>query len=306
MHLKLRPYKTGKVLISIFVAGLAIPCLTAQRFILPDEIREASGVSIIKDTFFWINDSGNEAKMFATDQKGRLLQEFNMPFPNEDWEDLTVDEEGRFYIGDVGNNSNKRTEFQIYRWNRSEDTVDVYRYFYGAQREFPPPEGFRIYDAEAIVYTPDTIHIFSKSKMGNEDIAVYRYELLPDQGLQELWPIDTFDMGEWLVTGAAMHPTGKALALLSYRYLIPRFWFPSSEILLTIFYDYQGNDFFSGRVISRRIPSWFFASQYECIDWLDEKRLLIGSERTRFIRQKARVVKLKKSELKVLEIETGL
>lgn len=295
-----------KFLFTLFTIGLLMTGVFAQRFTLPDEIAEASGLSVISDTLYWINDSGNESQIFVTDKKGNLLEKFDLDFSNEDWEDLTVDEKRRFYIGDVGNNDNKRMEFQVYRCDRKENVVDTFRYFYGSQREFPPQRGFQIYDAEAIVYSRDTIHIFSKSKMGNKDIAVYRYELLPDQGLQELWPIDTFDMGEWLVTGAAIHPTGKVLALLSYRYLIPRFWFPSSEILLTIFYDYPGNDFFKGKVITRRIPSWFFASQYECIDWLDEKRLLIGSERTRFIRQKAKVVKLKKSELRVLEIETGL
>lgn len=274
----------------------------AQRFKLPKEIMEASGLAIVKDTLYWINDSGSPATVFATYGKGKLLNEFEIKATNVDWEDLTVDEEGRIYIADFGNNKNQRKEFQIYRWDKVENLVDTFRYFYGPQKEFPPAKGYKIYDAEGMVYTKDTIHVFSKSKMGNEDLNIYRYTMPLKDGLHELYPQDTFNMGEWLVTAAAIHPEKKVLALLSYRYLLPRFWFPSSEILLTIFYDYPENDFFKGKVITRRIPSWFFASQYECIDWLDNERLLIGSERTAFIRQKAKVVKLKSKELEILKL----
>ena len=263
---------------------------------------EASGLAIVKDTLYWVNDSGNTATVFATDRKGKLLEEFDIKANNIDWEDLTVDEAGRIYIADFGNNKNLRKEFQIYRWDKEENLVDTFRYFYGTQKDFPPSEGYKIYDAEGTVYTKDTIHIFSKSKMGSKDLNIYRYTMPLMEGMHELYPQDTFNIGEWLVTAAAIHPEKKILALLSYRYLVPRFWFPSSEILLTIFYDYPENDFFKGKVISRRIPSWFFASQYECIDWLENDSLLIGSERTAFIRQKAKVVKLKKKDIDLMRL----
>jgi hypothetical protein len=70
-------------------------------------IPESSGIvkSRRHPDVFWVhNDSGNPAVLFAVDRRGRVLRSFALAAPNLDWEDLAIDDQGRLYIGDVGNN----------------------------------------------------------------------------------------------------------------------------------------------------------------------------------------------------------
>lgn len=70
-------------------------------------LSEASG--IIKSRrhpgIFWVhNDSGNTATLFAIRRDGSIVREFPLAVPNLDWEDITIDDQGRLYLGDTGNN----------------------------------------------------------------------------------------------------------------------------------------------------------------------------------------------------------
>lgn len=81
-------------------------------------IREASG--LVKSPrhagVFWvINDSGNPPVLFAVARDGSLVREFAVKAPNLDWEDLTLDAEGRLYIADTGNNGLLLPRRVIYR-----------------------------------------------------------------------------------------------------------------------------------------------------------------------------------------------
>ncbi len=89
--------------------GLAAQAPTLEplgRFDLK-AIPESSGIvkSRSRPDVFWVhNDSGNPATLFAVDLRGRILNRFAIAVPNIDWEDLAIDDQGRLYIGDVGNN----------------------------------------------------------------------------------------------------------------------------------------------------------------------------------------------------------
>src|SRR5689334_8644757 len=74
------------------------------------EIPESSGVvrSRRHPGVFWVhNDSGNPASLFAVDRTGRILGKFAVGVPNLDWEDVAIDERGRLYVGDIGNNGGR-------------------------------------------------------------------------------------------------------------------------------------------------------------------------------------------------------
>ena len=86
------------------------------RYKLPSQLNEISGIEIINDTIFVaINDSGNEPILFLLNKEAKILKTVKINgAENNDWEDLAADEE-HIYIGDFGNNLNKRKELIIYK-----------------------------------------------------------------------------------------------------------------------------------------------------------------------------------------------
>lgn len=91
------------------ILGLAAQSPTLEllgRFDLR-AIPESSGIvkSRRRPDVFWVhNDSGNPATLFAVDRRGRIVNSFAIAVPNLDWEDVAIDDHGRLYIGDIGNN----------------------------------------------------------------------------------------------------------------------------------------------------------------------------------------------------------
>ena len=84
-----------------------------KRFKLPNELVEVSGLYIENsNSFWWHNDSGSRPQLFQTNAKGKLINTISFDnIKNTDWEDLTYDDQGNIYIGDFGNNRNKRKDF---------------------------------------------------------------------------------------------------------------------------------------------------------------------------------------------------
>src|SRR5689334_17403420 len=81
-------------------------------------IPEASG--IVKSRrfpgIFWVhNDSGNLPLLFAVRSDGRIVRQFRLAVPNIDWEDITIDDQGHLYLGDIGNNGGFLPVRVIYR-----------------------------------------------------------------------------------------------------------------------------------------------------------------------------------------------
>src|SRR5262245_60161114 len=71
-------------------------------------IPEGSG--IVKSRRFpdvyWVhNDSGNPPVLFALRPNGQIIQRFRIAALNIDWEDITADDDGHLYLGDIGNNN---------------------------------------------------------------------------------------------------------------------------------------------------------------------------------------------------------
>lgn len=277
-----------------------------QKNSLPGVLSEASGLAIVSDTAYWVNDSGNPAQIISTDLKGNQLEIFETSLTNIDWESLDSDEQGNLYIADVGNNANTRRVFTIYRWNRLEGHIDSTRFYYQNQSSFPPPStDDMIFDCEAVIVTQDTITLFSKNNMygKNRKVNLYRFPFIPDS-IQGIVPSDSADIGDWVVTGAAIHPGKEIVVLIAYRYSFGLMGiFPSSEMSVTFLYDYPGNHFFKGRIYTRRLPTWFYALQYEAVDWINESTFMVGSEKTFFTGPKIRKFKLTKKERKILGIE---
>lgn len=86
-------------------------------------IDESSGLAASarsEDYFFTHNDSGDAARFFAVDRRGRTLATFRVTgADNEDWEDMARgrDAAGRptLLLGDIGDNRRERTHLLIYQ-----------------------------------------------------------------------------------------------------------------------------------------------------------------------------------------------
>lgn len=236
---------------------------------LPPVISESSGMVVADSNSVWtMNDSGGGNAIFLVNLRGELLKTLLLNArQNHDWEDLTGDS-GHLYIGDFGNNSNRRHDLMIYKIPRevASDSdhflPQVISFTYADQNAFPPKPGNWNYDCEAFFHLGDSLYLFSKNN-SNPTTGFTKLYRLPDrEGTYRAQPVDSFCVHE-PVTGAAVSSDGKTVVLLTY-------------FSLWIFRDFPGRRFFSGSVFQFPIRG---LTQKEAICFSANRELLITDER---------------------------
>lgn len=89
-----------------------------------DFINEASGIAASRNHTGWFyvhNDSGNPSELFIIDSVGHLKVRITLEgIQNRDWEDIAIGPgpdslKSYIYIGDIGDNSESRSSYFIYR-----------------------------------------------------------------------------------------------------------------------------------------------------------------------------------------------
>jgi hypothetical protein len=139
---------------------------------LTENVNESSGLIFYNDTLFIShNDSGDKPILYFLNLKGAKIHQVQLEnASNVDWEEITKDEQGNIYVGDIGNNNNTRKDLVIYKI-ASQDLLKVNSviatkiYFkYPEQTTFPPAENELRYDAEAMVAFNDSLYIFTKCR----------------------------------------------------------------------------------------------------------------------------------------------
>lgn len=189
---------------------------------------EVSGLtpSRVNPNVYWVhNDSGDKARIYAIDLKGKLLETFKVKgAENIDWEDIGSgpgpDGKPALYIADTGNNERKRSELIIYRVR--EPKLDGEK-----NSETEPAEAFPFsfpdgnHDCEAILVDPANGQIYLVTKTLKEDCGVYRFPLplRPQQKVvvekvsgQKIKSAMQLRM----VTGGAVAPDGSRIVLRTY------------------------------------------------------------------------------------------
>lgn len=214
-----------------------------ERFILPDEIDETSGIIFFNDTF-WTHNDDTDNHLYSFDfEQDPLLDAHPMEgLQNKDWEEIQQDE-NYLYIGDIGNNYGNRTDLKIYKIEKASlfdgqpgIAVDSIMYNYEDQENFDPPGPLQTdFDAEAFIVTDADIYVFTKQWISRKT-AVYRFP--NETGTHEAQKVDEYNV-EGLVTGITYIEDLELAALTIYD-------FPEvSAPRILLMYDFLEHDFFS-------------------------------------------------------------
>lgn len=197
--------------------------------IIDKKLSEVSGITAGRRNpgIWWVhNDSGDEARLYALDQSGKLIATFSVPgAKNVDWEDLGSgpgrDGHPALYIADTGDNGRVRDELVVYRVpepavNKNEtsgstETAEAFPFIY--------PDGK--HDAEAIFVDQQSGRIYIVTKIRNGGCGVYRFPLPLEPGRQvTLERVRGRTVGEIeklpLVTGAATSPDNNRVVIRTY------------------------------------------------------------------------------------------
>lgn len=216
------------------VGALQLNAQNIESYGLPSSLDEISGLEIINDSLLvGLNDGGNSPKIYLLNFNGELLKKVEITnAKNKDWEDITTDGTN-IYIGDVGNNSNKRKYLRIYKvkikdlLNKREVKAEEIIFNYGEQKSFPPTNDSLLYDAEGITFYNDSIWIFSKNRAANNNGYSCIYKLSVTPGKYTVYKSDSVFIGTngWLTDGiTAVDVYDNHFYLLTYnRYFVKSF-----------------------------------------------------------------------------------
>lgn len=236
-------------------------------------IVESSGLSQsrrVPGRYWTHNDSGHDPVLYAMDAEGTSLAGpvWIEGARNVDWESIAIDHQGRIWIGDVGNNRNRRRDLTVYVVGEPGEELPerlpvqrTIRIRYPDQEAFPPEK--RNFDCEAIFVWNQKLYLLTKHR-SDTDTKLYRLDDTGGEEEQELVLIGhRSNVG--MVTGADLADDGRRLAVLTYSGV----W---------IFERPEGSDrFLEGRARHLPFPNWAYL-QVEGIAWMDTQRLLISNE----------------------------
>lgn len=171
---------------------------------LNDILRETSGLSFLQDKLYTFNDGGNPSAIYQIDsENGNINTIRKTNIINTDWEAIANDS-SFVYLGDFGNNSGTRKDLAIYKTQIKNDSILSFiskiEFEYEEQTDFNPKNIRHDFDAEAMIYWNEKIHLFSKEW---ESKATSHYIINPNSlEKQKIVKTESFDT-KFFVTDAA-------------------------------------------------------------------------------------------------------
>lgn len=183
------------------------------------QIRELSGiVPAKKEGEYWgHNGEGNDTAIYRFSIRGEILQKVSLNgAENVDWEGMTVDSDGAFYIGDFGDNDLKREFYSIYRLTEPEkpaleaDVYDSYRFKYADER----PR-----DCEAVFVMDDKLYLITRGNIGNESQEIFCIDKLEAGQTIQARVVGRMDIKD-SVTDADYSNSYKQLAVLTQNRIV--------------------------------------------------------------------------------------
>ncbi|WP_108422622.1 hypothetical protein [Flagellimonas amoyensis] len=243
----------------------------------PSQLEEVSGIEVSSSGKIWaIQDSGDKERIYQVDMEAKLVQSLKIDHAkNQDWEDLALDKDNNLYIGDFGNNANKRKNLTIYKVSQSQlekkkPNAKKIAFHYPNQKNFPPEKDSLYFDTEGFFHLDGHLYIFTKNRTRPYSGKTLIYRVPDTEGEYTAEPLGSLflcgDQDHCSVTGADISPDGKTIALLSYGFVF----------LLT---DFELSDFSKATIKTIDLNC---QTQIESICFLDDKTLLIADEENKY------------------------
>lgn len=240
---------------------------------LPKSLNEVSGTeTTTKSSLIWmLNDSGNSPTLYGVSNKGVIKTKVKVKAKNNDWEDLTSDDDGNIYIGDFGNNQNARKNLAVLKIDandlNSNKTVKIDRisFIYDNQDQFPPKSKNMYFDCEAFFYFKNNLYLFTKSRVKGNYGKTNLYKIPAKPGnftAKYMASFTTCEDSQCWVTAADISNDGKQVALLTQKGV----W---------LFSHFKADDFFNGTF---KTYAFDFESQKEGVCFKNNKTLYITDE----------------------------
>lgn len=187
---------------------------------LNSSLNETSGLINFSSRLITHNDSGGKPELYEIDQNtGNIVRTVKiLNIENIDMEDISQDDHF-IYLGDFGNNSNKRKDQVIYIIEKNDylqfDQLEAKQitFQYNEQIDFTPSDNITNFDAEALVSIGDYLYLFTKN-WEDEKTSVYQIPKLT--GNYNINRIDTYDI-QGLITGATYDKNTKTIVLTGYK-----------------------------------------------------------------------------------------
>jgi hypothetical protein len=235
-----------------------------------EEVVESSGLAVADSAGdLWTHgDGGNTSWLYLVTPQGDLIRTHPVRgASNTDWEDLAQDRAtGRLFIGDFGNNANKRRDLRIYGLSGAGlKHVDTIHFRYPDQRQFPPKKPQRNFDCEAFFYHNDSLYLFTKNRGEGNWVKEYHLPARPGNYVARL--ADSIRINTW-ITSADISPDGRRVALLGSGYVY----------LLDVA---PGQRLFDGVKSCLPLPS---SGQAEALTFVDDHDFVVSNEKGKLFR----------------------
>jgi hypothetical protein len=198
-------------------------------------ITESSGLVASRTApgAYWThNDSGDGPFIYAFNTRGESLAVFRVTGANaRDWEDISIgpgpqSDKSYLYVGDIGDNNEKRSEITVYRFLEPElkpsktNSTDV------RPRATEPAEAIRLkypdgaHDAETLLVHPATGNLYLLTKVAFKNPVVYEAAAPLNAGavitLKRIGEVRVPSIFGGALTGGSISPDGRRVALCDY------------------------------------------------------------------------------------------
>ena len=298
--------------IFIAVQGYRVWLLNSVKFISFDSrLKEISGIEFDKRQRLWaINDGGDEPRLYQLDDTGDIVRSIKITnAKNSDWEDMTQDYFGHFFIGDFGNNDNDREWLTIYKIENPIDikgdttTAEIIKFTYPKFKTVngEKPRKNVHYDVEAFIYFKRNLYLFTKNRTSPFDGKTRIYKIGDHAANFDAEYINEFSTCTIIkelcwVTSAALSPDRTKLVLLDSE----RLW---------LFENWKDDDFFSGDAyqidlgIVTQKEAVTFAADNNTIIFTDEVFNGIGGNGYSIQLDKAKKIPVRKQMKKSIKVK---
>jgi hypothetical protein len=241
-----------------------------ETIVLPKIINETSGLEILNEVFITHNDSGGEPSLYFFNLNGEIINSIKLEeesfwqIYNNDWEDITADED-YIYIADTGNNFGNRDNLNIIKVKTTDFSIDSkIDISYKDQQTFLPRPKHK-YDAEALFLIEDKIAVLSKDR---DNLFTDLYLIDKESNSKQVLESKiTYNVNS-LITGGDYNKDMSLLALVSYN--------SKGSQFLILFEDFNLETLAEKKFRKFKIP--LERAQIEAIKIIDDKTFWITSE----------------------------